>query len=683
MRVLLSWLKEYVDYEISPEELAKAITMGGVEVEEIISYDGDSILELAPTPNRGDCLSMIGVAKEVAALINKKVKLPKVNELKGKKKLADFVNIKVNDKKGCKRYTSRIVNNVKIGPSPEWLVKRLDAAGIRSINNIVDATNYILLEYGQPVHAFDLELLEGNALIIDRPNKKCKLPLLDDVEYEFTPHDILNFDAKKPIGAAGIMGGGNSGVNKNTKTLVLESAYFDPITVRKTSKRIGLASESSKRFEKGVDPDAVIVALHRLTELIVELAEGEPSIDWIDIYPNKIERKNIDLNLKDIERLLGIKLALKKITKILKSIGCNVNEETSHSLKVLAPSGRPDLLRSIDLVEEVARLYGYANIPDSMPVIKASSLVKPTSFDSVRLLTNLMASIGFNEVKTYSFVSKESLAVFDLNTSVVELANPLTHEMGCMRPSLLPSLLDVLENNLRRQNENIKIFEINSTFFSQKNNLPKQIRKMAGAMIGTVNVGRWDQPSVDFDLFDAKAVVWAIFDRIGLKAPSIRKVQNLKFMHPGESFEIFIGKKNLGYCGRLHPNLEKQRNFPKNVYFFELDLQSILEILDKRDVKYSPVSRFPFMERDIALLVDSLVTHEEIMQTFNKKVNNLVQSIELFDIYVGRGIPEGKKSLAYRLKFGSFKRTLKDDEVDKEFHQIVEFVKKEVNATIR
>lgn len=682
MYVSYNWLKDYVDLDgVSPSLLAEKITMGGVEVEEILEKGGDSILNLAPTPNRGDCLSIIGVAKDVAALIGKKVKLPKFSPPKGEGKMAGMAEVIVRDKKGSPRYTARVVRGVKIGPSPEWLKVRVESTGTRSINNVVDATNYVLMELGQPVHAFDLKFLKGSKLIIDRPKKAVKLKALDEQEYTFTTDDILNLDAERPIGAAGIMGGENSGVVDDTTDLVLESAYFDPVTVRRTSKRTGLGSESSRRFEKGVDPEGVIAGLHRLTELIVKVAGGVPSADWVDFYPAPMKRAKIDLSTDRVNWILGTEIKTNTVVKILKLLGCDVSTKSDDKLSVTAPSWRPDLTRPIDLIEEVARLYGYDKIKDSLPDYKVASLVKPDAMEADRMVRDTLVARGFYEALTYSFSSEAQEKVFANGTSV-RLANPLTADMVHMRTSIIPQLLEALRTNLNRQITSVKLFELNRVFNAKGSGLPIENFHLAGLLTGHNMPDNWAGEKRGVDLFDAKAAVWAVFERLGLAAPDVEPVKNRDFLHPVDSLEV-VQKGSVGFVGRLHPGIEREYEFAAPVYIFELDFGALKKAYIGKKTGYKPVSRFPTVVRDVALLVDSGVTHRDLLQSFNKILNKLVQRVELFDIYSGKGIPEGKKSMAYRLTFGSGDRTLSDEEVDGVFAQIVDGVKKETGAVVR
>lgn len=682
MLVPISWLKEFVDINATPQELAEKITMGGVEVEEIVRFKNDSVLNLAPTPNRGDCLSIMGVGREVAALYRKQFKEISYRPIKGKGKMKDWVKIVVNDKESCPRYTSRIVEGVKVGKSPGWLKDRVESVGFRSINNVVDVTNLVLMELGQPVHAFDLLNLRGSTLIIDRPKETLKLVALDEQEYIFTSNDILNLDAERAIGAAGIMGAENSGVQNDTTTLVLESAYFDPTTVRRTSGRTGLVSESSKRFEKGVDPNFVIEGLHRMTELIVDVAGGIPSDDWIDIYPKKILPAVIDLTLLEVNRLLGTELSEKTVIDILESVGCAVRTEKD-GFEITVPSYRPDLTRSVDLIEEVARLYGYGNIKDSMPLTRVSSLVKPKAKEADNQIRETLTSLGFYEAITYSFTSKEQLDNFGGLKGAVKLANPLTTEMEYMRTTIVPALLTSLQHNINRQISDVKLFELNKVFLPCGKYLPEERLYLAGAMTGNLTSSQWSVKDRQIDFFDVKAALWSIFERLGVGLPDVKRSDKLIFLHPAESVEINFKNEIIGYCGRLHPKLEREYDFTASTYIFEIDFDIVKKSYLERNISYRPISRYPLVIRDVALLVNSSVTHKELLQSFNKYVSKIVKSVDLFDIYSGKGIPEGKKSMAYRISFGSDDHTLEDDEVDEAFKEIIEKVKNKIKAEIR
>lgn len=679
MLVSTDWLKEYVNTGLSPQKLSELITMGGVEVEEIV---GGDVLHLAPTPNRGDCLSILGVAREVSALTGKKINLPKVEPPKGERKMSDFVDVTVKDKKGCPRYTARVIDGVKVGPSPDWLKKRVESAGVRSINNIIDATNFVLMELGQPVHAFDLKLLKGGKLIIDRPKKDLTLKALDEQEYTFTPDDILNMDARRAIGAAGIMGGENSGVRADTTTLVLESAYFDPTVVRKTSKRTGLISESSKRFEKSVDPEFVINALHRLTRIILEVAGGVASLDWVDLYPKPFKRSEIIITTDRINWLLGTEIDRKTAEHILVSIGCDVEVKKGGTLSVVAPFYRPDLTRPIDLVEEVARLYGYDNIKESMPVTQNTSIIKPPAIETENIVRATLSSLGFHEALTYSFASKLDENRFGASKAL-RLANPLNAEMLHMRTSMLPGLLASLKGNLSRQISDVKLFELNRVFLAKGSGLPEERLKLVGLLSGQFMPGCWEKSGREVNLFDAKGALSAIFESLGLKLPSVSITKGIDFLHPVDSFTISLDDDVLGYCGRLHPSLEREYDLGQKAYIFEVDFDMLKMAYLGLKTIYRPISRFPMVTRDVALLVDKSITHKELLQSFNKHVSNLVKQIELFDIYEGKGIPDGKKSMAYRVSFGSDDRTLGDLEVDEAFSGLVEFVVEAFGAEVR
>lgn len=683
MYVSFNWLKKYVDIDVAPEKLAHIITMGGVEVEGVEKKGSDFILDITPTPNRGDCLSVIGVAKEVAALLNKRVRLPKFDPPRGKKKVKEFVDVIVKDKSDCPRYTARFIEGVKVKPSPAWLKEAVESAGLRSINNVVDATNYVLMELGQPVHAFDLRYLKGSKLIIDRPPNKLKLLTLDEIEREYTSEDILNMDGERAIGVAGIMGAENSGVTPDTTMLVLESAYFNPLRIRRTSKRTGLSSDSSRRFEKGVDPFGVINGLHRLTEIILDVAGGTPSSDWVDFYPEEIKPALIELDASRVNWLLGTEIETKTISSILKRIGCKVKDGGKGDLRVVPPTHRPDLERPVDLVEEVARIYGYKNIGPTMPFVRASSIVRPDHFNVTKIVRELMVDMGFYESVTYSFTSKEDEETFGDLDSAVRLSNPLTSDMEYMRTTLVPGLLSSLVHNLNRQIDDVKLFEMSRTFRANGGGLPDEMLMLSGVMTGRRAGKQWGLEKTAVDLYDAKAAIWSIFERLGLERPEVGKGGAFGHLHPQDSFVLQSSGNFLGYCGRLNPRVAKKVDLSAPVYLFELNFDEIAPLFLRKGVKYKPISRYPSIYRDVALLVKSDITHKELLQSFKKYVNNTVQRIELFDIYSGKGIPDGCKSMAYTLCFASDERTLSDEEVEKSFNEIIEGVKRDTNAGIR
>ena len=681
----LNWLKDYIDLSgFTANELAERLSMGGIEVDEVSEKNG-GVLDISPTPNRGDCLSLVGVARELAALTGRKVKLPKAPAPRGAGNMGKRIQVHVEDTRLIPRYTARLIEGVKVLPSPAWLRDKIESVGLRSINNIVDATNFVLMELGQPVHAFDIRFLRGGKLIIDRPDSAEKIIALDGNEYTVGTEDILNLDAEGPVGIAGIMGGMNSGVRDDTDTIVLESAYFDPISIRRTSKRLGLVTESSKRFEKGVDPEGVILALHRLTQIILKVAGGRPSADWVDIYPQNILPEDIQLSLDYVNRLLGTSITKRDAVRLLKLIGCKTKNARGKRISVSSPPWRPDLTRPVDLVEEIARLYGYKNIPEHMPYVLCHSVQVPPRLKLEEKIRTVLSTLGFYEAVSWSFLSDSDAQIFSEGEGHVELLNPLNAESRLMRRWIVPGLLKAVSYNINRGVKDISLFEMGKVFVPRESGVAGEADEhyhLAGAMSGLASPKNWEQGKRPIDIIDVKEAVFSIFGGLRIQPPLVSPSRH-QFLDKDDSFLIVYDGNEIGWCGRLDNEVLKRLDIPSPVYVFEIRLDELFSMYINRKVVFKPFSRFPFVVRDVAMVVDSSVLHGTIMQSFNRHINKLVQCVELFDIYSGEGIPKGKKSMAYRLVFGSSEGTLTDKEVDEAFWGIVSKVLADVGGVLR
>lgn len=686
MKLSYEWLKDFVQIRLSPQKLAECLTMSGLEVEEIERVGADTHYELGVTPNRSDCLSVVGVARDVAAITGKPLKSTRVNPPKGKGKIARKLRVTIKSKLRCPRYTARVIQGVKIGASPSWMVKRLAAAGIRSINNVVDATNYVMIERGQPLHAFDARNVRGGRILVKTAASGEKFRTLDGEDRELAPQDLLICDAERAVALGGVMGGENSEVSDNTVDLVLESAYFEPAGIRRTSKRLGVATESSRRFEKGVDPNGVLDALHRLTKIIVDVAGGTPTEDWIDSYPKRIRPKTVQLQSAEVERILGIKIPSPKIRSILTNLGFGISG-TSKSMRVAIPTFRQDVARPIDLIEELVRIYGFRHVPNTMPVSRVSRLVLPREYEQINSVSEYLIGLGFSEAMLSAFENGDVRLMFSDEVAVTPalIGNPLSQENSTLRTTLISGLLDSLKLNMNRQRKDVKLFALQRVYQKPVGNIraPEPLR-LAGVMVGRKNGLNWNSNKDMVDFYDAKGAVEGVMSSLGLNEQILfQRGGKYDYLVPGSYATVLYSNKRIGWVGRVHPEILEKWDVSEPVFAFEIDFEAVARFARQVQVKFRELSRYPFVERDLSILVDRSIPHIEIEQIISKSLNRLLTDVRLFDVYQGKGIPEKKKSMSYSIRYASDDRTLTDDEVNEAHSKVVELVTKKLGADLR
>lgn len=685
MRVPLSWLKQFVDIRIKPEELASILTMGGLEVEAVERAGDDTVFELGVTPNRADCLSVIGVAREIAALTKRALRVQQPKAVKGRGRIADILDVSVKSSRGCPRYSARVIKDVRIGPSPAWMTERLEACGIRSINNVVDATNYMMLETGQPFHAFDYRELRGSKIVVSNAKEPGRFTSLDDIERQILPEDLLICDGVGPIAIAGVMGGKNSEVSDNTKTIVLESAFFEPIQIRRTSKRLGLSSESSRRFERGVDPCGTVLNLNRLTSLICGMAGGTATVDWLDVTSQPIKPLKVVLQLSEVKRILGIELSLREVASLVQRLGMMIAAKTESSLTLKVPTYRPDVTRPIDVVEEVARLHGYHRIRETMPRADVKPIVRPKFVLKEQAARNALIGCGFSEAVTLAFTNSKAQAPFaGLAPTAVEIANPLSTDEAVMRTSLLPGLLKALAVNTSRQRHDIKLFSLGRVYHKMAGNQTEEPLYLAGIMTGKGLTEDWGGKKECVDFYDAKGAVETVLKSLGLEKQSIwQRTDDAKFLHQGRSAHLLVSNKRAGYVGQLHPEVAHEWECDEPCFVFELNLGMLAGLSLTERPQFSELSKFPFVERDLAILIDETIPSVEILRVIQDSGVALVSDVRIFDVYRGEGIGQGKKSMAYRIRYASSERTLTDEEVSEAHNTIVNALEVKLNAVLR
>ncbi len=654
----------------------------GLDVAELLGLD-DYVIDVAITPNRGDCLSIMGLAREIGAVTGSPFREISISVKEGAKDVGDYITVDLREPALCRRYTARVVEGVKVSDSPVWLKRRLELCGIRPINNVVDATNYVMLEMGQPLHAFDLEKLKGRTLVIRRAEKGETIKTIDGKERTLDEEMLLIADSEGPQAVAGVMGGEHSEVTEKTTTIVLESAWFEPSSVRKTSKKLSLSTDSSYRFERGVDIEAVGKALDRVAALVAELTGGKVAKGSIDIYPEKFTPCTISLKPERVERSIGIEVKKEEIAEILRALSMRV-EEKEGCLEVTPPSFRQDIKCEADLIEEVARLKGYDAIPLAMPVSTIKTRRPSPSFATRRKIASILTGQGFTEVINYSFISRQCFELCgDKDRAGVFIMNPLTEEQVVMRDMLLPSLIQNVQTNLTHKSSDLRLFECRAVFIPRDSGLPEEKWHVASVMYGGRMPAGWCQPEDGVDFYDAKGVVENLLRslKVGGKI-SFERAEVSKMFHPGKSATIKVGDRECGIVGEIHPDVQEAFNLKKPVYGFELELETLVASIEKYPA-FRQLPKFPESIRDVAFIVDENIPFAEIRDVVYNIDTKLIEKVELFDVYYGKGIPAGKRSLAIRITYRAQDRTLTFQEVEDIHSRVSKELERRFGATLR
>ena len=644
-------------------------------------YLGDAIFDFDITPNRPDCLSIIGIAWEVAALTGEPAHIPDVHYEEPGDAIERAASVEIVDPNLCPRYCASLLTGIKIAPSPPWMEQRLLASGMRPINNIVDVTNYVMLEYGQPLHAFDYDKLSQRRIIVRPAQNGEWLATIDDIERDLTEDMLVIADANGPVAIAGVMGGAASEVTEETTSILLESANFNAASLRRTSARLKLRSEASLRFEKGLSPELPMPALRRATQLMADLSGGKIAKGIIDVYPGKRETKPISLTTKRVKRVLGIDIGLDQMEQVLSSLGFICHPIYVDEISVDIPYWRTDIRLADDLVEEIARIIGYDEIPTTLP----SGALPKHEPDPVRALrervSDILIGCGMQEIITYSLTSLEALrkAVPSLALTPLKVANRITSEQEYLRTTLRPGLLQALSTNEKHDQDSIRLFEVGKVYLPRGEELPEEPFMLAGVLSGPRVDRSWHDEGQALDFFDAKGTLEALFERLGVAA-TFEPTEDDAFS-AGRIARIVIGSDEVGIIGELHPRVAERFDISSRpIYIFEVDLERLVQIT-MAPRQYRPIPKFPATIRDIALVVDKETPAKKVQGIIERFP--LVAEVTLFDVYHGDQVPHGKKSLAFRISYQSPGRTLTDEEVNKEQEKIFDRLHHELGASLR
>jgi len=674
MKFSADWLNEYLKKPLKPEKMDELLTMHAFEVESIEKFGEDFVLDIKVLPNRAhDCMSHIGIAKELAAIssntfVPSKISVNEDKDVKAK----SLISVDVWAKDLCPRYSMRVVSNIKIGPSPKWMQERLQACGLRPISNIVDITNYVMLETGQPLHAFDVEKVGGRKIIVRRANEGEQITTLEGKSYKLSSQNLVIADEKVAIGIAGIKGGEGPEIDEKTKIVAVESANFEPTNIRRTSKAFNLRTDASIRFENGLDPELTSKALLRAALLMVEFADGRVASGLIDVYPNKVKPRKIFADVEWIQGLLGLSVKPQEMMNILKRLYISaktIKKGKKIFIEAVPPTSRLDLQAQEDLAEEIVRVLGYDKIPVTVPSGILISAVKEDSLIYEDKIKDILAGAGWSEAQNYSFISDADIKAFEINNQV-EIKNPFSQDQKYLRPTLIVNLLKNVKENLKYFNS-VRLFEIGRSFAMVKEE-PMELHNKIAAVISNKDIKKPAE-----GLFELKGLIHILLEKLGindvwfddeLSVDSTTMPLWLRFTHPVGRAQIKSGQDQIGWIGEIKPKILSTMEIKEKVSVFELDFPEVSRIASEERA-YQPPSRYQAMTRDLAVIVGEMTKIEEVLNIIEAAGGPLLQDTDIFDIY--EGLTDGKKSLAFRLTYQSDEKNLTDEEVNKIQEKII------------
>lgn len=677
MLVPVEWLREYADFDLAPEDLAERLTLSGLEVEEITEVEGEKVFSTYVTPNRPDQLSVVGVAREVSALLRTAFKPPKHEFSEGDTPASELATVDIESPVNCPRYSARVITGAEVTESPQWMQKRLIQGGMRPINNVVDSTNYVLMELGQPLHAFDYDLIADHRIIVRQANPGERITTIDGEARALDPEILVIADPKHAVAIAGVMGGFDSEVSWSTKNVLLESAHFNRLSIRRTARALGMSTEASYRFERHVDPELTVYALDRVAQLIQQTGGGTIAKGIVDNYPRKTEPLVLSIRPKRADLILGIHVTAEEIEDYLSRLGLEVLGTENGRIIVKAPTFRQDIEREEDLIEEVGRLYGYDRIPAKLP-----SGEMPQGQDSAEgafasRISNVLLCSGLQEVVTGSMAAPFG------EEQMVAIRNPLSENLGRLRKQLVLDLLGVICYNASRGTRDIGLFEIGRIFEAQDESLIIERMSVGAALMGSMWDEGWnvDRSGQKADFFLCKGIVQNLLDRLDVHDVLFKPIESGLF-HPTRAAVIEAGGAQIGIIGEINSDLGEEIGLPDRAYAFELDIEALMEKSIGMEA-YKPISRYPAVTRDLAVVVAEETPYRLVEELLVKGAGDLLESCTLFDVYSGPPLADGRKSLAFSIVFRSHERTLRDEEVDERLGGMRSLLELELSASFR
>ncbi|MFA6078422.1 MAG: phenylalanine--tRNA ligase subunit beta [Candidatus Omnitrophota bacterium] len=657
MLISYNWLKEYVGVEQPVEELAELFTMSGLSVASITDFLSDRIIEIEVTSNRPDWLSVIGVARELSAITGEKLKVPAVKDdpARGQGSIA----IEIHDKKLCPRYTARIIRNVKIGESPDWLKMRIESVGLRPVNNIVDVTNFCLFETGEPMHAFDLDKISGGKIIVRKAKKGEKIVTIDGIERTLDDTVLVIADAEKPVAVAGIMGGLNTEVNYSTKNILLEAASFDGVSIRRAARKLGISTDSSYRFERKIDEENIPYSSARAADIICGLAGGEREA-MTDIRAGAASKKTINLKYSHLDKVLGLQVPRAEVKRTLGSLGLGA-VESADGLSLSIPSFRSDLENEIDLVEEVSRIYGYGKIPSTIPAIAEQPTRRESTMAVEDHIRRSLTAAGAYEIMTYSLLSRRAFEDGNIEPgSIAQIRNPLSAEQEVMRPSLVAGMLGAMAWNMNRKTKDLKLFELGNVYIKEEGDKFAERKTLAIGMTG-VDRQSWADGTKACDFYVLKGALENLLGSLGIDSFSMIPSEDKRYS-PASRAQIEIGGETVGVIGEVGRSTASAFDIKEKVFVCEVCVDRIAKH-SNLEKHFRELPKYPSVSRDISVIAGKDIKNNDIILTAKKAAGPLLKEIALIDRYAGKQIPEGKASLTYRLEYQDPKKTLEDKEV--------------------
>lgn len=680
MKISYAWLKEYVNLNLGPEELAGCLNQIGLMVESVVASGEDTVFEIETYANRPDTLGHLGVAREIATLLDLSLKTRNWPLKELPQATARMVDVTILDPQLCPRYCGLVVKGVKVGPSPEWLKKRLEAVGLRSINNLVDVSNYVCFSLGQPIHTFDLAKLKGGKIKIRKARKGETIRTLDGDTVELAPEMLVIADETTPVAIAGVIGGEESGITESTTDVFIESANFNPVSIRLTAKKLGLSTDASYRFERGVDPEAAPAAAVMAASLLCEFG-GRVSKGLLDVYPAPVKPRTVTLRLRRVNELLGLEIEPEFVVKTLSHLGLKLREQSPQVWAAEIPSFRVDLEREADLVEEVARFYGYDRIPSAVTPVKSFELPVERTRDRVWRLKEVLFHHGFDEVINFSFTDPEKEQLWQTGCNPIRLQNPISAKLATLRTSLLPGLVENAVWNFNREAEGVHIFEVGNIYYWEKEETHRENLNL-GILTTGLRAGRsWREPEKETDFFVLKGAVEDIGRYLGYEQLSFEPSHH-PFFEAGHALKILVKNETVGFLGLLNNNLARSYDLERPAYCAEIDLAELLG-KQPRPFRFQPIPRYPGTSRDLSFLVDANLTYQQVQQQLQKLNIPYLEDILIYDRFQGKALPPGKVSFSVRFYFRHAARTLQTEEVDRAMQEITSQLKSTLKIQLR